>query len=204
MSAEAWSALFAAVAVAVSIVSIVYALHTDSQRRVWEMDQDTKRNSWAKDLQDRQNSWQEARDEAQRHWEASLRHPELKVVVEYSFSPQPVGSVSDTRITTTVKNTGMVPVFFSNWGGFQLPDEHNMTSPIGGTSIKYGENDDFGEVLTPGNSISSWWNKDHLVKQLAKNGYLGAVVVRGQVRDRLGNTYQSTPFNLHVPDQPDQ
>lgn len=220
-AAMAWMAFFALV---LSLISLVWQWRSGEDRKTWEAEQDRTRQRWTRELQGAQNKWQGEQTTKQVERETVWRQeendrlaawreedisrqedsakPKLDVKLNPGFQMNPVSGLSETLLFTEARNVGTVPVYFSNWGGFVLPDGKLLDWPLVSNPnlSKHGTNFDPSQPLMPASSCKTYVELNTLKKWLAKEGYTGVLEIQGYFTDALGTKHLSHGFPLNVDD----
>jgi len=216
-------AITACIAILLSLASLIWQLVDSHGRRAWEAEQDRTRNRWAIDQQGAQNRWQEEQTRAQVAREVAWRQeeverlaawrtediarqeeltkPRLEVSLNPGYSMNRVSGLSETLLFTEARNVGIVPVFFSNWGGFFLPDGKMLEWPQAENPSKYGTDYDFSQALAPASSCKTFVELKTLKGWLIENGYAGSVELKGYFRDRLDTEHVSNEYTVDLREQ---
>jgi len=222
MDADTVTAGTAAIALILSFIGLLWQRRSSEDRKTWEAEQDRTRNRWAKEQQDDQNRWQEeqTRKQVKREnswrqeenerlatWRAEdiarqedLTKPKLDVKLNPGFQMNQVSGLSETMLFTEARNVGVVPVYFSNWGGFALPDDKSLDLPQAVNPSKYGTDYDFRQPLAPTSSCKTYVELNTFRGWLAENGFTGIIEVQGYFTDRLGTRHLSNTFPVNMED----
>lgn len=222
MKADAVQAWAAVIALVLSVVTLLWQWRSSEGRKTWEAEQDRTRNRWTREQQAAQNEWQEEQTRAQvaretvwRQEEAErlaawrteditrqdeLTMPKLDVRLTPGFRMNPVSGLSETLLFTEARNVGTAPVYFSNWGGFALPDGKYLEWPGAANPSKYGTDYDFSQPLAPASSCKTYVEQQTLAGWLAEAGCAGTVVLQGYYTDRLGTRHVSNEFPVNARD----
>ncbi len=223
MKADTVTAWAAVIALLLSGISLIWQWRSGEDRKTWEAEQDRTRKRWAQEQQDAQNKWQEEQTRRQVERETAWRQeenerlaawraedivrqedmtkPKLDVKLNPGFQMNPVSGLSEIMLFTEARNVGVVPVYFSNWGGFVLPDDKWLNWPRAPNPSKYGTDFDFSQPLMQASSCKTWVEQDTLRKWLAKQGYTGVIEVRAFFTDRLGTGHLSNKLPIKVEDE---
>ena len=209
MNADNFMAWVAVIALVLSFASFLWQWRSSEGRKLWEADQNRTRNRWANEQQSAQNLWQEAQTKAQVDreiaWRAedivrqeNLTKPKLDVELTYGFQMSEVSGLSETMLFTDARNVGVVPVYFSNWGGFALPDDKWLDWPREMNPSKYGADYDVRQPLAPASSCRTYVEMNTLRKWLADAGYIGSVEIQGYYTDKLHTKHLSNRISIKV------
>src|SRR5262249_29078798 len=126
--------------------------------------------------------------------------PKLEVTVSPGFSlMDPLTGLSETRLFTDAVNTGSIPVFFSNWGGFKVDDEDKWIEwPRAAHPSYCGTDFDFSKPLAVGQRCRTYMNLSKIQEGLKSAGRSGIVNVRGYYTDQRGTKHLSESYPVAV------